>query len=149
MLDGVRDLELVNSGLILNRIAGASRASTKPLSLLLGRVLTFLKNHFENYCAALKNNQGSSVYWSVDNQLETLNMLNDVTKFKHLVTADFGTLYTKLPLEVVQENLRFIVDLLFKNSGKTYLVIGYKRTYYSSEEVRNTSAYGGKKCWSL
>ena len=119
-------------------IAGASKASLKPPSVLLGRVLTFLKSHFERYCAAIQGNQGYNANWAVDNQLQVLDMLSSVKEIRSMVSADFGTLYTKLPLETVADTLLFLMNILFKHSGKSYIIVGFKNVYYSNEAVPNS-----------
>ncbi|MCP4978369.1 MAG: hypothetical protein GY931_19660 [Maribacter sp.] len=121
-------------------ISGASKSSMRPLSILLNRILKHLKQHFRNYCNAAVF-AGSSMFWSIDSSLEALHHLRNKRNVKKITTADFSTLYTCLPHKIVEQEISFLVHLLFKNAGKKYLCIGYTNCFYSDEPSTKVKAY--------
>jgi len=116
-------------------IAGARKSSMKPLSLLLTKILTFLKEHFRNYCFAAENFSGSKWYWSVDSSLATLQKIKSTRKAKTITKADFSTLYTSLPHKLVLDEMWSLIHLLFGNSKKEFLCVGYKNCFYANQPV--------------
>ena len=111
-------------------IAGANKASTKPVSVVLSRILKHLRSHFKNYCQSMEDKIGR-VYWAVDNSLQVVDKLRACRKVNYLVSADFSTLYTSLPHNVIYTQLFALIDLLFQNASKQYLVVGYSNCFYS------------------
>ncbi len=105
-------------------IAGARKSSMKPLSLLLTKILKHLKQHFRNYCNAATF-FGASMYWSIDSSLEALQQIKAQQAISSIKTADFSTLYTCLPHQLVKEEMWFLLQLLFKNARKKFLCVGY------------------------
>lgn len=112
-------------------IAGAKNCSTKPLSLFLASVLKKLKSHFYNYCAAASRSMGFMPYWSTTGSLQVLQSIRNVNQVKHITTADFSTLYTSLPHDIIRKELNYLVSLMFANADKKFLCMGYKSQFYS------------------
>ncbi|MCP4651721.1 MAG: hypothetical protein GY853_16790, partial [PVC group bacterium] len=112
-------------------IAGAKHSSTKSLSLKIAKILSFCKCHFENYCSAISHNSGRVLKWSIKNSLSAVNVLKNIGNVSSMITADFSTSYMSLPHTVIKESLFYLVSLLFKNSGKEFLVLGYPNYYYA------------------
>jgi len=105
-------------------IAGATESSTKPLGVLLKKLLCFLRNHFKNYCVAMYRNDKIKRFWSIDSTQDALRLLQNVQKggkLKSIITCDFSTLFTSLPHLTIVDNMTFLIDLCYKNSGKKYI----------------------------
>ena len=103
-------------------IAGAANSTIKPLAILLLNILTSVKNHFKNYCTTVETRTNLKCYLSVQNSQEVVKKLNaSPGNFTNASTYDFSTLYTKLPHRTVIDELCFLIDMLFRNSGKAYI----------------------------
>ncbi|GMT20376.1 hypothetical protein PFISCL1PPCAC_11673, partial [Pristionchus fissidentatus] len=80
--------------------------------------------------------------------LKPLSMeLQKILKFLHvsnsksdIFCADFSSLFTNLPLNVVKEKLYFLFDILFKNAGSEYMVVHGMKVRYD----RNNSSTSGR-----
>jgi hypothetical protein len=57
-------------------IAGSSKCSTKPLSLLLTKILTAVKEKLQTYCATTYAKNGVNQMWILKNSKELLANLN-------------------------------------------------------------------------
>ncbi len=112
-------------------IARAKHSSMKSISCKLAKILTFCKRHFENYCNAISQNTGRHLRWSISSSSSAINMFQNIGNVTSLITVDFSTLYTSLPHAVILQNLFFLVDTLFKNSGKQFMILGYPCCYYA------------------
>ena len=80
-------------------IAGSSKCSTKPLSILLAKLLTHIKQGLQKYCEASYARSGVNQMWILKNSKELLEHLqspnfNHITSIKSFV---FSTLYTIIP----------------------------------------------------
>ncbi len=105
-------------------IAGASNSSLKPLSINLANILKFFKQHFINYCIQVKARTGKNVYWSINNSLDVANWIKaNIDKIKYMVSADFSTLFTSLPHDVIKMALSSIINKCFNNASKDYIAI--------------------------
>ncbi|MCP4651004.1 MAG: hypothetical protein GY853_13130, partial [PVC group bacterium] len=116
-------------------IAGANKSSTKKLSCILTRILSFLKTHFQTYCKTITHRSSQNVYWSIDNSLSVLNMARGLKSPKTVITADFSTLYTCFSHSLIKQNLGFLVNLLFKHSNKEFIALGYLKTFYTNDST--------------
>jgi hypothetical protein len=136
-------------------IAGASKASTKPLAELLQRILVHCKDHFQNYCRVIEARTGKKAYMSIDNSVQMLKHLKFSRRnVETAVAYDFSTLYTKLPHSVIESNMFQLLDKLFDNKGysriavdnnnkfrKIHYCMEYSKrhdgiSYYSKEDVK-------------
>jgi len=79
--------------------------------------------HFRNYGATIASRTGLNAFWSIDGSIAVINGIKKIRSVNHLITADFSTLYTSLPHDVILENIFELIDLLFKNSGKQLLAV--------------------------
>ena len=75
-------------------IAGSSKCSTKPLSILLTKLLTHIKQGLQKYCETSYSRSGVNQMWILKNSKELLEHLqspnfNHITNMKSL---DFSTL---------------------------------------------------------
>ncbi len=121
-------------------IAGARKSSMKTLSVLLTRILTFMKEHFRQYCNKDRFH-GPSSYWSVDSSLEALSKMKLVNNPRTITTADFSTLYTSLPHKLVFDELSGFINRMFANSRKEFLCVVYKKCFYSDATIRKCKCY--------
>ena len=133
--------KLHKSPIKLRYIAGASKSSMKPMSILAHNMLSAFKLHFKRYCSVIESRTHEKRYISVNNSRQVVNTINaKVKRFQEVKTYDFSTLYTKLPHDDVIASLFFLVDLLFRNNGKRYLVVKKEASkfgvpaYYSNEQ---------------
>ena len=108
-------------------IAGARVCSMKQISVLLADILKHFRQHLASYCKTIAARTGIQTFWSVDGNVTVVNGIRKIKAIQKATTADFSTLYTSLPHTEILSNMYFLVDLLFRNSGKWLLAIGTKR----------------------
>ena len=75
-------------------IAGSSKCSTKPLSILLTKLLTHIKQGLQMYCETAYSRNGINQMWILKNSKELLEHLKSLT-FNHVTSInsfDFSTL---------------------------------------------------------
>ena len=120
-------------------IAGSSRCSTKPLSILLTKILTRIKHGRQTYCETTYSRNGINQMWILKNSKDLLENLkatnfNSITSIK---SFDFSTLYTTIPHQKLKNSLATIVrnTFLYKNGNRRYkyLVLGREDTYFVKE----------------
>ena len=117
-------------------IAGSSKCSTKPLSLLLTKLLTAIKESLQRYCSTAYSRSGVNQMWILKNSKELLENLksHDFSKIDSIKTYDFSTLYTTIPHNKLKSRLFQIIDNCFLNKNGTrkykFLVIGKQDTYF-------------------
>ena len=113
-------------------IAGSSECSTKPLSILLTKLLTHIKQGLQKYCETAYSRSGINQMWILKNSKELLEHLkspafNHVTSIK---SFDFSTLYTTIPHQKLKERLTNIIRnaFIFKTGNRRYkyLVLGHE-----------------------
>ena len=119
-------------------IAGANKSSTKPIAKLLHRILVYFRTHLQNYCRKIKDTTGKNCFWSIKDTMEALNKLHSTKPLSHLYSADFATLFTGLPHNVILKYISKLIDLCFNNSRKKYLAIGYKNVWYTDLKTTNS-----------
>ena len=104
-------------------IAAAKKCSTKELNILLHKVLAGMKKHFINYCNLVTHGTDRRLVWSVTNSEQAkMRLLRKRIKADTCITsADFATLYTSLPHALINEQICYLIDMLFKNAKKHYI----------------------------
>ena len=123
-------------------IAGASKCTTKQLSVLVNKALKVLKEYFTKYCQTIYRNSGINCDWSINSSSQFLEKLPRVDLY-NLQIYDFTTLYTNLNLNVVETLLFEVIDLLFNNTNKYICVSKFKDNYFFSKKE-----YNGYICFS-
>ena len=128
-------------------IAGSAKCSTKPLSQILTRILTAVKEGLQKYCDTAYARSGLNQMWILKNSKELLEnlkaqSLHSVNSIKYF---DFSTLYTTIPHDKLKSKLKEIINQCFfhKNGNRRfqYVVIGYKDIYFvrdHSDAPQNT-----------
>ena len=117
-------------------IASSSKCSTKPLSLLLTKLLTAIKESLHRYCSTAYSRSGVNQMWILKNSKELLENLksHDFSKIDSIKTYDFFTLYTTIPHNKLKSRLFQIIGNCFLNKNGTwkykFLVIGKQDTYF-------------------
>ena len=111
-------------------IAGSSRCSTKPLSILLTKLLTHIKQGLQKYCEISYSRSGVNQMWIQKNSKELLEHLQS-PNFNHVTSIksfDFSTLYTTIPHQKLKSRLATIIrnSFIHKNGNRRYkcLVLG-------------------------
>ena len=127
-------------------IAGSSKCSTKPLFILLTKLLTHIKQGLQKYCETSYSRSEVNQMWILNNSKELLEHLqssnfNYITSIKSL---DFSTLYTTIPQQKLKSRLATIIRNFFvhKNGNRRYkyLVLGREGPFLSrNTQIRKTS----------
>ena len=92
-------------------IAGSSKCSTKPLSILLTKLLTHIKQGLQKYCETSYSRSGVNQMWILKNSKELLEHLQS-PNFNHITSIksfDFSTLYTTIPHQKLKSRLAAII----------------------------------------
>lgn len=114
-------------------ITGAYNSSLKAISKEFQRILRFLQTHFMRYCHMSSGHTGINNYFSITNTEKVINSLRSVNSSNtSIFCADFSSLFTNLPHDVVRENMWMLMDILFKNSGKDYVAVNNYTVKYDS-----------------
>ena len=117
-------------------IAGSAKCSTKPLSQILTRILTAVKEGLQKYCDTACARSGVNQMWILKNSKELLENLKaqSLHSVNSIKSFDFSTLYTTIPHDKLKSKLKAIINQCFfhKNGNRRfqYVVIGYKDTYF-------------------
>ena len=128
-------------------IAGSSKCSTKPLSILLTKLLTHIKQGFQKYCETAYSRSGINQMWILKNSKELLDHLkspnfNLITNIK---SFDFSTLYTTIPHQKLESRLATIIrnSFIHKNGNRRYkyLVLGREGPYFVREHSDSKNKY--------
>ena len=87
-------------------IAGSAKCSAKPLSQILARILTTVKEGLQKYCDTSYARSGVNQMWILKNSKELLENLK--TQSLHSVNSiksfDFSTLYTTILHDKLKSN---------------------------------------------
>ena len=120
-------------------IASARTSAMKPISSLLDIILSHFKSHFRNYCHQIHKRTGIKCWWSIDNSLEFLQIVDRVNRRKEkvkLFSGDFSDMFTSCKIETIQHALIQIVSICFRNSGKHWLrVNGHNVNYTDKQDI--------------
>ena len=128
-------------------IAGSARCSTKPLSILLTKLLTHIKQGLQKYCETAYCRSGVNEMWILKNSKELLEHLKS-PNFNHITSIksfDFSTLNTTIPHDKLKSRLASIIrnSFLFKKGNRRYkyLVLGNEESYFVKEHSETKHRY--------
>ena len=88
-------------------IAGSSKCSTKPLSILLTKLLTHIKQGLQKYCKTDYSRSEINQMWILKNLKELLHNLKsqNFNLITNIESFDFSTLYTPIPHQKLNSRL--------------------------------------------
>ena len=128
-------------------IAGSSKCSTKPLSILLTKLLTHIKQGLQKYCETAYSRSGVNQMWILKNSKELLEHLQS-PNFNHITSIksfDFSTLYTTISHQKLKSRLATIIrnSFIHKNGNRRYkfLVLGREGPYFVKEHSDSKNKY--------
>ena len=128
-------------------IAGSSKCSTKPLSILLTKLLTYIKQGLPKYCETAYSRSGVNQMWILMNSKELLEHLQS-PNFNHITSIksfDFSTLYTTIPHRKLKSRLATIIrnSFIHKHGNRRYkfLVLGREGPYFVKEHSDSKNKY--------
>ena len=120
-------------------IASSAKCSTKPLSQILTRILTAVKEDLQKYCDTAYARSGVNQMWILKNSKELLENLKaqSLHSVNSIKSFDFSNLYTTIPHDKLTSKLKEIINQCFfhKNGRFQYVVIGYKDTYFVRDHL--------------
>ena len=128
-------------------IAGSSRCSTKPLSVLLTKILTTVKEGLQSYCATAFSRSGVNQMWILKNSKELVENLHSphFSSVHSVRSYDFSTLYTTIPHAKLKFRLSDIIKgAFFHKNGRRrykYLVIHPLGNYFVRDHTDSTNKY--------
>ena len=127
--------KLHNNPYMQRYIAGSAKCSTKPLSQILTRILTAVKEGLQKYCGTACDTayarSGVNQMWILKNSKELLENLKaqSLHSVNSIKSFDFSTLYTTIPHDKLKSKLKAIINQCFfhqnDNRQFQYVVIGY------------------------
>jgi hypothetical protein len=96
-------------------IAGSKKCSTKPLSILLTKILTVVKEGLHMHCATVYARSGVNQMWILKNSKELLENLKSpiFSQIYSIKTYDFTTLYTTITHDELKTRLFNLIDSYF------------------------------------
>ena len=108
----------------------------KPLSQILTRILTAVKEGLQKYCNTVYARSGVNQMWILKQSRKLLENLKaqSLHSVNSIKSFDFSSLYTTIPHDKLKYKFKEIINQCFfhKNSDRRfqYVVIGYKGTYF-------------------
>ena len=128
-------------------IAGSVKCSTKPLSILLTKLLTHIKQALQKYCETSYSRSGDNQMWILKNSKELLEHLQS-PNFNHIISIksfDFSTLYTTIPHQKLKSRLATIIrnSFIHKRGTRRYkfLVLCREGPYFVKEHSDSKNKY--------
>ena len=127
-------------------ITSSFDCTTKPLSVLLIRILPAIKGKLSDLSSVIYSHTGINRMWILKNSSELLQKMNSFhyPKITSIQTFDFSTLYTSIPHHKLKDRIHMLINQTFlhENGSRKYkrLVVNGDRAFFINEE---TSA--GKK----
>ena len=128
-------------------IAGSSKCSTKPLSILLTKLLTHIKQGLLKYCETAYSRSGIDQMWILKNSKELLDNLKspNFNLITYIKSFDFSTLYTIIPHQKLKSRLATIIrnSFIHKNGNRRYkyLIFCCEGPYFVREHSDSKSKY--------
>jgi hypothetical protein len=128
-------------------IVRSKKCLTKPLSILLTKILTAVKERLQMYCATVCARSGVNQMWILKKSRELLEYLKSpiVSQIYSIKTSDFKTLYTTIPHDELKTRRFGIIDSCFlhqNGKGKySYLVVSHSHTYFVIHDPDSTRKY--------
>ena len=129
-------------------IEGSSKCSTKPISILLTKLLTHIKQGLQKYCCETAySRSGVNQMWILKNSKELLEHLQS-PNFNHITSIksfDFSILYTTIPHQKLKSRLATIIrnSVIHKNGNRRYkfLVLGREGPYFVKDHSDSKNKY--------
>ena len=131
-------------------IASSFDCTTKPLSVLLTRILSALKK-LSNLSSVTYIPAGINEMWILKNSSELLQKIYSFhyQKITSIQTFDFLTLYTPILYQKLKDRILMLVNqtFLYKNGSRRYkhFVVNGERTFFTNEETSADKRYD----WTL
>ena len=121
-------------------IAGSLKCSTKPLSILLTKLLTHIKQGLQKYCETSYSKSWVNQMWILKNSKELLEHLQS-PNFNHITSIksfDFSTLYTTIPHQKLKSRLSTIIrnSFIHKNGNRRYKFLVFRSTQFGKGTLR-------------
>ena len=116
-------------------IGGSSKCSTKPLSILLTKLLTHIQQCLQKYCETAYSRSGINKMWILKNSKELLDHLKspNLNLITNIKPFDFSTLYTTIPHQKLKRLATIIKNSFIHKNGNRrykYLVLGREGPYF-------------------
>ena len=128
-------------------IAGSSKCTTKQLSSLLTKILTFIKTGLEKYRSIKTSHTGVNNMWILKNYTNLLSSLSQlgVHRATSIQTFDFSTLYTSIPHDLFKSHINSIINNAFKYKNGanryTHIKVGRNKSYFTSDPLNGDNKY--------
>ena len=105
-------------------IAVSSKCSSKPLSILITKWLTHIKQGLQKYCETALSKSEINQMWILKNLKELLDHLKspDFNLITIIKAFDFSTLYTTISNQKLKSRLATIIrnSFIYKNGNRRY-----------------------------
>ena len=127
--------------------AGSAKCSTKPLSILLMKLLTHIKLGLQRYCETAYLRSGINQMWILKNSKELLDHLKspNINLITNIKSLDCSTVCTTIHHEKLKSRLATIIrnSFLHKNENRRYkyLVLGREGPYFVKEHSDSKRKY--------
>ena len=121
--------------------------STKPLSILLTKLLSAVKEGLQKCCETIYSRNGVNQMWILKNSKELLHNLksSSFSNVSSIKTFYFSTLYTTIPHSKLKTRLKdLIYQSFFCKNGKRrfqYLVVNRNFVYFVKEHTDCSTKY--------
>ena len=108
-------------------IAGNVGTVTSPLDEKVAIILKMCKSHFRNLCKVYERNSGVRHCFDVETSMEVKDMFDGAAgEASNISINDFSTLYTLFDHDHLLRNMKWLLETLSKNSGKSCIKVDFK-----------------------
>ena len=98
--------------------------------------------HIYKYCETIRSNSGVNFFWSIKNSGAILDKFSTINhKASSLDVFDFSTLYTSLPHQKINDQLKNFIKWTFSSEDKLFICTNYFNGFFSNK------SYTSYKSW--
>ena len=114
-------------------IANGRVSPWKRLSKTATAIIAKFTKCLEAYCETVQRTSRVNRFWNIKNTKKIRSLLASGKSLTSVDSADFSTLYTNFPHDLIKTKLNDMVDFLWKESKHTFISIGYNGAYFHSK----------------
>ena len=119
-------------------IIASKICSTKKISKLVSHNFKLIYSQTKNFHKITKFFSNCDKFWALLNSdpiTDSLNKINKKKRAEYIATYDFSTLYTKVPLVKLLDELSSTVDFAFYGGKKSYIQISTIQKVFEGYKV--------------
>ena len=124
-------------------IIGARKCVLKQAAKRLVKILQLIMKIHRNYCSKIRFFTGIERNWIIESNapvLDDIKKINEKRNAKNIRTYDFSTLYTKIPLEDLKEELKAITEKAFQGGQNQFIQVTSQAARWTNSKKADTAS---------